>query len=65
MRPLLVTMLLAGSAFAQPAPQKITIGIYAPTVEFGAAQARLAYVQGLAKAIAEIQRLSASRREMH
>ena len=40
----------AGVASAQPA-QKITIGIYAPTVEFGAAQARLAYVQGLAKAI--------------
>ncbi|MEO7731647.1 MAG: hypothetical protein ABIY55_11785 [Kofleriaceae bacterium] len=41
---------LAGVAAAQPA-DKITIGIYAPTVEFGAAQARLAYVQGLAKAI--------------
>ena len=41
---------LAGTAAAQ-APQKITIGIYAPSVEFGAAQARLAYVQGLAKAI--------------
>jgi hypothetical protein len=41
---------LRGVAAAQ-APQKITIGIYAPTVEFGAAQARLAYVQGLAKAI--------------
>jgi len=41
---------LAGVAAAQPA-QKITIGLYAPTVEFGAAQARLAYVQGLAKAI--------------
>lgn len=37
-------------ASAQPA-QTITIGLYAPTVEFGAAQARLAYVQGLAKAI--------------
>jgi hypothetical protein len=37
-------------AAAQPA-EAITIGIYAPTVEFGAAQARLAYVQGLAKAI--------------
>jgi hypothetical protein len=37
-------------AAAQPA-QKITIGIYAPSVEFGAAQARLAYVQGLARAI--------------
>ena len=41
---------LVGTAAAQ-APQKITIGIYAPSVEFGAAQARLAYVQGLAKAI--------------
>lgn len=40
----------AGTAVAQPA-QKITIGIYAPSVEFGTAQARLAYVQGLAKAI--------------
>jgi hypothetical protein len=38
------------TAAAQPA-EAITIGIYAPTVEFGAAQARLAYVQGLAKAI--------------
>ncbi|TMQ14389.1 MAG: hypothetical protein E6J90_12975 [Deltaproteobacteria bacterium] len=43
--------LAAGTAAAQPAPQKITIGMYAPTVEFGAAQARLAYVQGLARAI--------------
>jgi hypothetical protein len=47
---------LAGAAAAQPAQpaqpaQKMTIGIYAPSVEFGAAQARLAYVQGLAKAI--------------
>jgi hypothetical protein len=41
---------LGGVAAAQPA-EKITIGIYAPTVEFGAAQARLSYVQGLAKAI--------------
>jgi hypothetical protein len=41
---------LAAPAAAQPA-QRITIGIYAPSVEFGAAQARLAYVQGLARAI--------------
>lgn len=41
---------LTGRAAADPA-QKITIGIYAPTVEFGAAQARLTYVQGLARAI--------------
>jgi hypothetical protein len=49
----LITLALAGAsgvAAAQPA-QKIIIGFYAPTVEFGAAQARLAYVQGLAKAI--------------
>ena len=37
---------------SQPAPPaKLTIGIYAPSVEFGTAQARLQYVQGLAKAI--------------
>jgi hypothetical protein len=42
---------LGGTASAQQAPPKITIGIYAPTVEFGTAQARVAYVQGLAKAI--------------
>jgi hypothetical protein len=42
---------LGDTASAQQAPPKITIGIYAPTVEFGTAQARLAYVQGLAKAI--------------
>jgi len=48
-RILLVLIALAGAAAAQPA--KLTVGIYAPTVEFGTAQARLAYVQGLAKAI--------------
>lgn len=37
---------------SQPAgATTITIGIYAPTVEFGTAQARLQYVQSLAKAI--------------
>jgi len=40
-------------AAAQPAPTKITVGIYAPTVEFGAATARLAYVKALAAAIAQ------------
>lgn len=39
------------SAHAQAAPQKITIGIYTPTVQFETAQARLAYALGLAKAI--------------
>jgi len=43
---------LTAVAAAQPA-QKITIGIYAPSVEFGAAQARLAYLQDLARAVAQ------------
>jgi hypothetical protein len=47
---ILALLILCGVASAQPA-QKIRIGIYAPSVEFGTAQARLAYVQGLAKAI--------------
>jgi hypothetical protein len=51
MRSLLVLITIAGVAHAQPSPQKITIGIYAPSVEFGTAQARLQYAQGLAKAI--------------
>lgn len=46
---LAAVLLAASSATAQA--QEITIGIYAPSVEFGTAQARLAYVQGLAKAI--------------
>jgi hypothetical protein len=40
--------LFAGTAHAD---DKLVIGIYAPSVEFGTAGARLAYVQGLAKAI--------------
>jgi hypothetical protein len=51
---LVIAAVLGGSAqlaSAQGAPQKLTIGIYAPSVEFGTAQARLAYAQGLAKAI--------------
>ncbi len=47
----LAALAVPSVVMAQPAPAKITIGIYAPSVEFGAAQARLAYVQGLAKAI--------------
>ena len=53
-RSLAILVVVAGigaTAAAQPAPQKIRVGIYAPSVEFGTAQARLAYVQGLAKAI--------------
>ncbi len=50
---LVVALALAvpAAVHAQPAPTQITVGIYAPSVEFGTAQARLAYVQGLAKAI--------------
>ena len=47
---LAILVLMAGVAAAQPAP-KIRVGFYAPSVEFGTAQARLVYVQGLAKAI--------------
>ncbi len=39
-----------GETQAAP-PSALTIGIYAPSVEFGTAQARLSYAQGLAKAI--------------
>jgi hypothetical protein len=49
-RVLVTLLVLTGVANAQ-APAKITVGIYAPSVEFGTASARLAYVQGLAKAI--------------
>jgi hypothetical protein len=48
---LLLICAFAAAAHAQGAPDKITIGIYAPTVEFGTAQARLQYVQGIAKAV--------------
>ncbi len=49
MKALLVLVLLCGVAGAQP--RKLTLGIYAPTVEFGAATARLAYIKSLASAI--------------
>jgi len=48
---ILLVAAVGAAASAQPAPAKLTIGIFAPTVEFGTAQARLAYAQGLAKAI--------------
>ena len=50
--------LALAAAYALTAPraaradeQKLTIGVFAPTVEFGTAQARLAYAQALARAI--------------
>ena len=49
MRALFILLALATPAMAQP--KKITVAIYAPSVEFGASTARVAYVQSLAKAI--------------
>ncbi|MEO8843028.1 MAG: hypothetical protein ABI591_12625 [Kofleriaceae bacterium] len=48
---LVLVVLGASTTVAYAQPSKLRIGIYAPSVEFGTAQARLAYVQGLAKAI--------------
>lgn len=55
MRALAILVLLCAgvNSHAQPTPQKITVGIYVPSVEFGAATARLAYVKALAAAIAQ------------
>jgi hypothetical protein len=44
-------LLFTRTGQSQANPAKLTIGIYAPSVEFGTAQQRLQYVQGLAKAI--------------
>ncbi len=43
--------LLVTTAVAAAQPAKLRVGIYAPSVEFGTAQARLTYAQGIAKAI--------------
>jgi hypothetical protein len=50
MRAFIILTLLTGTALAQP-KTKVTVGIYAPSIEFGASTARLAYVQAIAKAI--------------
>lgn len=44
-------LLMTRRGDTQATPSKLSVGIYAPTVEFGTAQQRLQYVQGLAKAI--------------
>lgn len=54
--PILAVAVAAGAlaikpGTSQPAPSKLVVGIYAPSVEFGTSQQRLDYVQGLAKAI--------------
>jgi len=55
-KPIIMILALSAAiaAVAAPAsaqPTKLTVGIYAPSVEFGTAQQRLTYVQSLAKAI--------------
>ena len=50
MKAVFVLLVCGGVAAADP-QQKLTVGIYAPTVDLGSAQARLAYAQSLAKAI--------------
>jgi len=46
-----LAVLTCSLAGAQPAPGRLTVGVYAPSVELGTAQQRLAYAQSLAKAI--------------
>jgi hypothetical protein len=48
---IILAALLVAAAPAAAQPTKLTVGIYAPSVEFGTAQQRLTYVQSLAKAI--------------
>src|SRR5690348_15854468 len=50
-RAIVMFAVLAIAGVAQAQPSKLTVGIYAPSVEFGTAQAKLAYAQGLEKAI--------------
>lgn len=58
-KPTIITSILVGVgvASAQPAPQKLTVGVFAPSVELGTAQQRLAYAQSLAKAIEQATRI--------
>jgi hypothetical protein len=44
-------LIVARPGKTQQAAPKLTVGLYAPTVDFGSNQQRLQYVQGLAKAI--------------
>lgn len=49
-----LVVMFAACVLAAPsahADGKLTLGVFAPTVEFGTAQARLAYAQALAKAV--------------
>ncbi len=51
MKAWLVLLIVLASGVTEAQPRKLTLGIYAPTVEFGAATARLAYIKSLAAAI--------------
>lgn len=51
MRALSILMVILSATPALAQPKKITVAIYAPSVEFGASTARVAYVQALGKAI--------------
>lgn len=48
---ILLAIVLGSATTAGAQNKKLRVGIYAPSVEFGSATARLAYVQGLGKAI--------------
>jgi len=48
---LLVALSLLASTAPRDTPANPTVGLYAPPVQFGTAQARLAYAQGLARSI--------------
>jgi hypothetical protein len=48
---LIVVATAAGPAGAQQQPEQLSVALYAPAAAFGDSSARLAYVQGLAKAI--------------
>lgn len=48
---LVLAGLVASAMPASAQPKKITVAIYAPSIDFGSSTARVAYVQALAKAI--------------
>jgi hypothetical protein len=51
--PILIAAAVAVAAPAAAQPKKLSVGIYAPSVEFGTSSARAAYAEALAKAIAQ------------
>jgi hypothetical protein len=51
MRKLLPILFVAATAHAQTAPESLTVAMYAPAAAFSDSSSRLAYMQGLAKAV--------------